>query len=53
MSNFSVGNTSVGGDTWHNGCGRPVLYYGGDGRNYYIKILILSLILGAMEVMVL
>ena len=29
------GFSSVGGDTWHNGGGRPVFYFGGDGRNYY------------------
>jgi len=22
-------------DTWHNGAGRPVAYYGSSGRNYY------------------
>ena len=31
VSNF----TSVGGNQWHNGGGRPVWYFGGDGRNYY------------------
>jgi hypothetical protein len=35
MSDLSVGFTSVGGDMWHNGGGRPVFYFGGDGRNYY------------------
>jgi len=35
MSNFSVGFTSIGGNTWHNSAGRQVHYFGTDGRNYY------------------
>ena len=35
MSNFNVGFTSIGGDTWHNAGGRQVHDFGGDGRNYY------------------
>jgi len=27
--------TSVGGNQWHNGGGRPVFYFGSDGTNYY------------------